>query len=160
MACSTRAQTRPLARHLGGRRPRLAGGALATATSRASLRAPRPHAATQGCALGVKKPGDNGQSDVGGGYAPSAAPPTFPHSTSPAAPPTPASSSPHSALLTAACLTAIASAAPAASAADLDPATAALLVTALRPAFALAELAFVVRIVLTWFPEARKKNMG
>ena len=36
--------------------------------------------------------------------------------------------------------------------ADLDPSTAAALAAALRPLFAVAELLFIVRIVLTWYP--------
>ena len=36
--------------------------------------------------------------------------------------------------------------------ADLDPSTAASLASLLRPVFALAELLFIVRIVLTWYP--------
>ena len=36
--------------------------------------------------------------------------------------------------------------------ADLDPSTAASLASVLRPLFAIAELLFIVRIVLTWYP--------
>lgn len=36
--------------------------------------------------------------------------------------------------------------------ADLDPSTAATLASVLRPLFSVAELLFIVRIVLTWYP--------
>jgi YggT family protein len=36
--------------------------------------------------------------------------------------------------------------------ADLDPSTAATLALVLRPLFSVAELLFIVRIVLTWYP--------